>query len=94
MQVEKRHAGNTVIAYVEGNMEHGLLHYSEKLVVFSRNQVLFVLNNTAIVVAHAACTRIIAHAHHTHGISNANTSIEVVHTNLLCDCCCTGAATT
>ena len=60
--------------------------------VFSRNQVLFTSSNTAAVVAHATCLRIIAHTSHTR-IRNANTRIEVVDANLLCDCCCPVDAT-
>ena len=62
----KRDTQATVTAYGGGNMEHGLLYYSKTIVVFSRNQVLFTLSNTAVVVAHAACLHIIAHTPHTH----------------------------
>ena len=88
----KRDTQVTVTAYVEGNMEYGQLYYSKKIVVFGRNQVLFTLSNTAVVVAHATCLRIIAHTSHTR-IRNANTRIEVVDANLLCDCCCPVDAT-
>ena len=62
----KRDTQATVTAYGGGNMEHGLLYYSKTIVVFSRDQVLFTLSNTALEVAHASCLRVIAHTHHTH----------------------------
>ena len=88
----KRDTQVTVTAYVEGNMEYGQLYYSKKIVVFGRNQVLFTLSNTAVVVAHATCLRIIAHTSRTR-MCNSNAYIEVVHNKLLCDGCYTVAAT-
>ena len=55
-QGEQGHAGSAVTGYVGGNMEHGMLYYSRKIVVFSRNKVLFTLSNTAaVVVVYATC---------------------------------------
>ena len=46
------------------------------------------------VVAHT-CSRIIAHTSHIRTyIRKVNTRIELVYTNLLCDCCCTVAVRT
>ena len=42
MQVEKRHTGITVEAYVGSNMEHdGLMYHSKGIAGFKKNQVLF-----------------------------------------------------
>ena len=84
-------------------MEDGLLYCSKDssgqqelllLIVRLPGTVSFTLSNPAVVliVAHATCMFTFRHSAHTSHTRDANTRMEAVHTNLLCDCC-TMAAT-
>ena len=84
-QVEKGHAGNTVTAYVGGNMEHGLLYILEENCSSSVQRepgiIYSTLSNTAaaVVVAHATCIRIMAHRYRTHHTHAYGTPTHATH---------------
>ena len=91
----------TVTAYVEAWAAAVLLKengsiVTRKLLLSTTPSIIYLkrYSSSSRSTCHM-CTYHSAHTHHTHhaSLGEVNTRIKVMHPNLLCDCCCTVAAT-